>query len=161
MIDRTQAVINGLQFERETDLNTLLVANGFEISSDKVYRNGELYAFSVPKHALYKFIGINYQDRISKKLLPDEALIVPSLNKAFIFEKKFQTRNGSVDEKLQTCDFKKRQYAKLLPNIEVEYIYILNDWFKDKKYTDTLEYIQEVGCSYYFNSIPLSELLDF
>jgi len=45
---------------------------------------------------------------------------------------KFQKVAGSVDEKLQTCGFKKRQYTELLKplDINVEYIYILNDWFQ-------------------------------
>ena len=46
-----------------------------------------------------------------------------------ILEIKFQEVAGSTDEKLQTCDFKIKQYRKLLSrlNIEVKYIYILND----------------------------------
>ena len=67
---------------------------------------------------------------------------------------------GSVDEKLQTCDFKKKQYKKLLSqiNIDVEYIYLLSDWFKKPEYKDVLDYIISVGCSYYFNYIPLDKL---
>lgn len=67
---------------------------------------------------------------------------------------------GSVDEKLQTCDFKKKQYRKLMAslNIEVEYIYILNDWFKKPAYKDTLDYVISVGCQYYFNYLPLQKL---
>ena len=45
---------------------------------------------------------------------------------------KYQEVTGSVDEKLQTCDFKKKQYKKLMApfNIEVEYIYILSPDFE-------------------------------
>jgi hypothetical protein len=70
------------------------------------------------------------------------------------------TLEGSVDEKLQTCDFKKKQYIKLLSqlNVEVEYIYILDDWFRHEKYKDVLDYIISVRCQYYFNYIPLSKL---
>ncbi len=78
----------------------------------------------------------------------------------FIIECKFQKKPGSVDEKLQTCDFKKQQYQKLLAqlNIEAEYIYLLSDWFKQKKYKDVLDYIISVRCSYYFEYIPLHKL---
>ena len=67
---------------------------------------------------------------------------------------------GSGDEKLQTCDFKRKQYRKLLSrlNIEVEYVYILSDWFRDKKYKDVLDYIISVNCQYYFGYIPLQKL---
>lgn len=43
-------------------------------------------------------------------------------------------------------------------NIDVEYIYILNDWFKQPKYKDVLDYIISVHCQYYFNYIPLKKL---
>jgi hypothetical protein len=38
---------------------------------------------------------------------------------------------------------KKQQYTKLFKplNIEVEYIYILNDWFHKTEYKDVLNYI--------------------
>ena len=78
----------------------------------------------------------------------------------FIIEVKSQVVAGSVDEKLQTCDFKKKQYQKLLSklNIEVEYVYILSEWFRNKRYKDVLDYIQSVRCQYYFNYIPLQKL---
>mgnify|MGYP006922964372 FL=1 len=77
-----------------------------------------------------------------------------------IIEVKNQNVAGSVDEKLQTCDFKRKQYKKLLSqlNIEVEYIYILSKWFKNPKYKDVLDYIISVNCQYYFDYIPLQKL---
>ena len=68
---------------------------------------------------------------------------------------------GSTDEKLQTCGFKIRQYRKLLSqlNVEVQYVYILNDWFKKPEYKDVLDYIISIsGCSYYFNYLPLQKI---
>ena len=77
-----------------------------------------------------------------------------------IIEVKHQEVGGSVDEKLQTCDFKKKQYIKLFSelNYKVEFMYILSDWFRQKCYKDTRDYIISVGCSYYYNYIPLHEL---
>jgi hypothetical protein len=43
-------------------------------------------------------------------------------------------------------------------NIDVEYIYLLDDWFRDEKYRDVLDYIHSVGCDYYFEYIPLYRL---
>jgi len=73
---------------------------------------------------------------------------------------KFQKVTWSVDEKLQTCDFKKKQYRKLVAslNIEEEFIYILSDWFKKSEYKDTPDYVIVVGCQYYFNYLPLQKL---
>ena len=41
----------------------------------------------------------------------------------FIIEVKYQQLAGSVDEKLQTCDFKRKQYLKLVNylGLKVEY----------------------------------------
>lgn len=74
--------------------------------------------------------------------------------------KKYQARSGSVDEKLQTCDFKKKQYTKLFKplNIKVEYYYVLNDWFRKPEYEDVFEYIESVGCKYFIEELPLDEI---
>ena len=62
---------------------------------------------------------------VSKKLLPDEAFVNNITRTIYIIEKKFQHRAGSVDEKLQTCDFKLKQYKKLanLVGFDIEYIF--------------------------------------
>jgi len=43
-------------------------------------------------------------------------------------------------------------------NIEVEYIYILSDWFRHASYKDVCDYIISVGCQYYFKYLPLQKL---
>lgn len=44
-------------------------------------------------------------------------------------------------------------------NVEVKYIYILSDWFKNPGYKDVLDYIISIdGCSYYFNYLPLQKI---
>ena len=77
----------------------------------------------------------------------------------FIIECKHQQTRGSVDKKLCACDFEKKQYEKLLPNMTVEYIFFLGDWFKNKKYKDELDYIRNVGCHYFFEN-QYQELLE-
>ena len=61
---------------------------------------------------------------------------------------------------MQTCDFKRKQYQKLMAplNVDVEYIYLLSDWFRDYKYKDVLDYIISMHCQYYFEYIPLTKL---
>ena len=73
---------------------------------------------------------------------------------------KYQEVTGSVDEKLQTCDFKKKQYRKLMAplNVEVEYIYILDNWFRKPEYKDVLDYVISMSCQYYFQYLPLQKL---
>jgi hypothetical protein len=128
-----------------------------------IFYNNKHVAQSYRKHGLYKYlnsINLDYKKYLSKKLLPDEALYVIVNNTLFVLEMKTQEVAGSVDEKLQTCDFKRKQYAKLMAplNIEVEYIYILNKWFENPVYKDVLDYIISVGCQYYFQYLPLQKL---
>ncbi len=89
--------------------------------------------------------------------MPDDALLVINREKLFIIEIKYQQVAGSVDEKLQTCDFKRKQYLKLASSIglKVEYVYVLNDWFKQDGYKDILDYIRSVNCHYTFNELSL------
>jgi hypothetical protein len=129
---------------------------------DIFYKNQKV-ASSFKKYELYRFLernGINWKSILSKRLLPDDAIYVIHNNTIFIIEVKYQEVAGSVDEKLQTCGFKLYQYKKLFAqlNYEVEYIYILNEWFNDPKYKDTLDYILMQNCKYYFNYLPLHKI---
>lgn len=154
----------GLLFEKRVNILSLLKSKeGYNIRGNSIFYNGKEVAKSFKKGALYEYLkskGIDYKKYISKKLLPDEAIYVIINNTLFIIEIKFQKVVGSVDEKLQTCDFKRKQYAKLMAplNIEVEYIYILSDWFRNPVYKDVLDYIISVGCQYYFKYLPLQKL---
>lgn len=156
--------ITGLNFEKERDILSILKkAKGYKIKNNIIFYNGQEVARSYKKNGLYKYLEsreVSYKKIISKKLLPDEALYVIVNNTLFIIEIKFQKVAGSVDEKLQTCDFKRRQYTKLMAplNIDVEYIYILSNWFKKPVYKDTLDYIISVGCHFYFNYLPLQKI---
>lgn len=154
----------GLIYEGKVDLATFLSKQkDYEIKGMDVCYKGKIVAKTFKKYQFYKFLennGINWEDYISCRLLPDNCIYVIIKNTLYIIEVKSQVVAGSVDEKLQTCDFKKKQYQKLLSklNIEVEYVYILSDWFRDKRYKDVLDYIHSVRCQYYFNYIPLHKL---
>jgi hypothetical protein len=154
----------GLIFEGRVDILSLLASKkDYKVQEDVVYYKDKQVALCLAKHKLYKWLkiqGVDYKKIITKKLLPDEALYVIIDNTLYVIEMKFQGTPGSVDEKLQTCDFKRKQYARLMAplNIEVEYMYVLNDWFKKPEYKDTLDYIISVGCQYYFNYVPLQKL---
>jgi hypothetical protein len=128
--------------------DTILI-KGREVG--QLLQKGKLYTGLLAK------LGIRWQDRLSKRLLPDEAILATKSRVLTIVEKKYQQCNGSVDEKLQTCDFKRRQYERLLEDTGylVQYAYLLNDWFKQPSYRDVLEYISQVKCHYFFNAIPL------
>lgn len=142
----------------EKPINVKRQSMGFDI-----FYNKRLVAESFKKHELYRhldLIKIDWKDILSKKLLPDDAIYVIHNNTVFIIEVKYQEVDGSVDEKLQTCGFKLNQYRKLFAplNHNVEYIYILNDWFRNPKYKDTLNYVIAMNCKYYFGYLPLYEI---
>ncbi len=161
---RTNA--NGLRFEQETSLKEALLNAGYIIDdrNNVLDRHNKHLGVIAPKHQLYSIIlateGIDWRDYLSKQLLPDEAFLNFLNNTLYIIEKKFQHGGGSVDEKLQTCDFKKWEYEKLFSNtpFRVEYAYVCNDWFQQKCYDDVHEYINIVGCHIFFNEIPLDFL---
>lgn len=154
----------GLIYEAKVDLTTFLNdQKGYVVKDMDIFYNEELVGNIFKKHGLYKFLkqnGIDWRKHLSKQLLPDNSIYVIINNTMNIIEVKHQEVGGSVDEKLQTCDFKKKQYIKLFSelNYKVEFMYILSDWFRQECYKDTRDYIISVGCSYYYNYIPLHEL---
>lgn len=155
----------GLAFEGEVDFLTFIAKQkNYTVKGNNIYYNGEEVAMSFKKHGLYRYLktqGIDHEKILSYKILPDDVIFVLVKNTFYILEIKFQKVEGSVDEKLQTCDFKLKQYRKLLAtlNVEVSYIYILSEWFKKPKYKDVLNYIQSIpNCYYYFNYLPLEKI---
>lgn len=162
--------ITGLNFESHVDFQRLLKRiAGYTVESipgragqDVLFEN-KLVARCFRKHDFYRYLSehnIDWTKIISKKLLPDDALLVIIRETLFIIEVKYQQVAGSVDEKLQTCDFKRKQYLKLVQSLalKVEYVYVLNDWFKKPEYKDVLDYIHSVNCHYRFNELPLAWL---
>ncbi|RRD31851.1 hypothetical protein EII38_03625 [Streptococcus minor] len=177
----------GLTFELQTDLPTFIanqkdynvIENDFDFVISKktgkllkykrkkvarwlVEFKGKRVAEIFQQHGLYRYfdeVKLDYKKVISRKLLPDDSIFVIDNNTVFIIEKKTQNGSGSVDEKLQTCDFKLKQYKKLFSplNKEVKYYYLLDDWFLQPSYKDVLDYIISVGCEYRFKYLPLKE----
>lgn len=158
---------NGLKFEKDVELANLLKSRGYRLVDNDIgqilYLGEDELGILIKKHGLYRFLnskGIDYKEYLSRRLLPDNAFLNFKNKTFYILEVKFQSGSGSVDEKLQTCHYKLRQYNKLLSklNYKVEFSYVLNDWFKDSGYRDTLGYVEEAGCRYYFTELPSSDL---
>lgn len=157
---------HGLLYEEYTDLEEALREAGFDIreyeTCKKVFDGLHQVGLVTKKYSFYKTFDHLDDDKwknyVSKRLLPDDVFVNTNKKIVFIIEKKFQKDAGSVDEKLQTIDFKIKEYKKMLPDWEVRFIYILNDYFKQKCYRDVFNYIKSVGGSYYFNELPLEDL---
>ena len=156
---------SGLSFEGRIDFLTAIQKHpNYSVKGNQIFYKKENVALSFKKNELYRYLeekGVDYKKIITKKLLPDDAIFVITKNTFFILEIKFQEVAGSTDEKLQTCDFKIKKYRKLLSplKVSIQYIYVLNNWFKKPEYKDVLDYIDSIdGCSYYFNELPLEKL---
>ena len=162
--------LTGLSFENKVDLLTLLGnIPGYRINRIPnkagmgIFFEDNLIARCFKKYDFYRFLNesnVNWRKMISKKLLPDNAMLLIVRETLFIIEVKYQQAAGSVDEKLQTCDFKRKQYLKLVAplDLKIEYIYVLSNWFKKPEYKDVLDYIHSVNCHYKFNELPLAWL---
>ena len=109
---------HGLHFEKRTDFATVISKMpDYSVDGDVILFKGKEIARLYKKNKLYTKLlspmGVDYSKLISKRLLPDDAVLVLMNKTLYIVEIKFQTVAGSVDEKLQTCDFKLKQYKKL------------------------------------------------
>ena len=157
--------LNGLSFEGRTDLLESLHKNpSFKVVKSEVYQKDKLIGEYFEKHGFYKLFleknNIDWRKINSKKYLPDSIFYNHSNDTVYVIEKKYQEGPGSVDEKLQTCSFKKTVYEKLInpTGKKTEYYYLLNKWFNQEVYEDVFEYIEKVGCKYFIDFIPLDEL---
>lgn len=158
-----------LPFESQVDAKKILQSlKHYEIRNDYeiFYLNQKVWEI-FKHHSLYKLFlepkWINYKEYLSAKLLPDWAIFVIIKNTLFILEVKKQGWWGSTDEKLQTSDFKRKQYQKLVYNlnIKIEFCFILDEFFKQQKYNDVLNYITAIGDKYFWGSTLPLEYMSF
>ena len=157
--------VNGLSFEGRTDLLESLNQNPFfEVKGNKVLQNNKIVGEYFEKYNFYtSFLEerkVNWKEINSKQYLPDSVFYNHENLTVYVIEKKYQAGSGSVDEKLQTCDFKKKMYMNLITplGLETEYYYLLNNWFDKEVYKDVFSYIENVGCKFFIDFMPLSEL---
>lgn len=158
------ANINGEFFERVLSLYDNLISNGYVITSEGyIMKNNKCFGVYLKKTKLHKYLlekyNIKSTDIHSHKLYPDECII--SNNKVYIFELKNQTLAGSVDEKIQTGPYKLYYYEQLFEGLKfdgVEFIFIMNDYFKQKKFDSVHEYLEKNNIYQYYNTIPLEHI---
>lgn len=166
---------NGLQFERETNLKKALENKRFVVKSiskyiSEVYLKDKKIGIVISKNGFYQHFDLLKKENqepiwkkyISKKLYPDDAFINFIDETLYIIEKKYQGGGGSVDEKLQTFQFKIYEFKKFLPimtGIEsIKYYYVTNDFFDNEKYKDIKEYIKLNGSDIFIKVIPLDKM---
>lgn len=157
--------VDELRFKQDSSLSTaLLQIPGYEINDELVMYNGiEVAKIGYEARLSEVFLhpyNFNFRDITSNEIKPDEAIYVYKSNTVYIIDKKFQNGAVSVEENLETCDYKKKRYQKLFRDLgyHVEFMYVLNNWFSQPGYDDIKEYVLDVGCHYYFNRIPLDTM---
>lgn len=106
--------------------------------------------------------GVNSSEYFSARLEPDTAIFSNSTNTLTVIEKKQQTGQGSVAEKLQTCDYKMFYYKTLCKplDVKVNLVWQLGSYFKEneERLASVFEYMISKGSTYYFGQIPVEEL---
>ena len=160
----------GLTFEEYIDnvfSNQISKSENISLDGNKIIKDGKVYASRYSKHKLYNMLcvelGIKWKEILSKKLLPDDAILVHDTNTIYIVEKKYQKSSGSNDEKIQTAPYKILQYNMLFEGtgIKVDFCYVLSDWFKienNPSYRNMLKYLDDHKVKYYYNELPLNHI---
>ena len=116
-----------------------------------------------------KEIEINFYNKTLKRFNPCgsnvKGIFGPNgIGKTSIIKGMDILRKISLNDNYFTNDFNIIILDKIInkkiekANIEVEYIYLLSDWFRKPEYKDVLDYIHSVHCYYFFEYIPLIKL---
>lgn len=148
-----QTLLHGLNSSGTTPHALTLEKNGEKI--DIFYKAGIYKYFFEPR-------GIDARKIFSARLEPDSAIYSHKKKVLTVIEKKQQTGAGSVAEKLQTCDYKKYYYEKLLEGtgIQLQIVWLLGQYFYENSagLASVFEYMKSKGSRYYFNNLPVEEL---
>lgn len=118
-------------------------------AGQSVYYEGKLVARNFRKKELYNFLsefGVNWCDVLSKQIFPTDALQIIDNKTLLIIEVRCKQAVKYVYRKLQACNFKRKQFIKLVAplGIKVEYVFVLDDRFRKQEYKDILEYVGRV-----------------
>lgn len=153
---------SGSKFEIDTDIQAALQAEGY-IANGNVSSNG---VYSLEFNSKYSFnrwvkeeFDVSWESvGIKWNMLPDESVFCREILRLTILEKKCQKMAGSVDEKILTGVAKALAYQKLFAGtgVEVQYAFLLNDWFKSERYTYFIDLNDTFGVKTFFNTVPTS-----
>ena len=148
-----QTILHGLNSSGNTPHALSMEKDGAKI--DLFYKAGIYKYFFEPR-------GIDARKLFSARLEPDSAIYSHQKKVLTIIEKKQQTGAGSVAEKLQTCDYKKYYYEKLLAGtgVKLEIVWLLGEYFYRNRtgLASVFEYMESKGSRYYFINLPIEEL---
>lgn len=146
----------GKIFEIKTDLLTALTKANYNVKNFIFIQQRKF-----PKYLKDNF-NFDMREEFGKEFWPDEAVIYN--NQLFIIEKKQQTSNGTVDEKIQTGPYKLFIYkkcAEIMNLQDAKYIYLLSKDFNTNKYTKhQIPYLNSHNIPVYFEELPLEKIFN-
>ena len=153
-IGGANACESGKWFESNTDLKTALIKANYNLD-DFIF---------LQKHAFPKYFKeqtkAGMEQIFGKKFLPDEAVVFNDT--LYIIEKKNQTGDGSVDEKIQSGPYKLYMYKECAEKLGLKgakYIYLLSDFFNTSKFSlHQFPWLESFGIEIYFNKLPLEKV---
>ena len=128
---------NGLIFEKKCKK---FLKKNILFKNKNLYKIINKIFINASKHSLYKIVN-NFNKKMPKKLIPDDCFINLRQKQIFILEMKYQEKEGSTDEKIQTGPYKLWYYKKLFPSYKIYFSYVFNDWYKQKKYQPEISYL--------------------
>lgn len=172
---------NGLSFENKTDLATAIqtdLSSKYKLTEKKFTKKSTAKAYVVTRLSDNKDIGIITQknrfydvmkahyglDNANyKKWQPDEVFFNFEANTIFIVEKKWQSGQGSVDEKVLGFDNKRRLYQNNFnqltdePKPTVAFCALFNAswWLSDsnvERYQDSFDILRMDGIKIFFDA---------
>jgi hypothetical protein len=141
--------INGLSFEIKTSIENKLIENKFKKNILNKNKYAYYYESYTDNRIVYltqtgfrTFIKKEFDINIYKN--PDEAFIIYKNNKYYIkiLEKKNQNVAGSVEDKLKTGAFNKREYEKMFNNKHfiISYAFCVSNFLKEKIESNEIKY---------------------
>jgi hypothetical protein len=149
---------HGISYERITDLATEFTTIKKEKTHKVIHFNSDdnqnrnYVRTRYNKFKKYMEPNMNKDFKFvhgSKK--PDECYIDEITKTIFIIEKKFQQREGSVCEKIQSAPCKIWNYENAFPDYKIVYTYTLSDWFK-RNCEGELNYLEKKNIPVFWGS---------
>jgi len=146
-----QTNINGLSFEIKTSIEKKLLENNFEkIIINKKNKYDYYFEYNKDYKIIYltqsgfkTFIKKEFDVDIYKN--PDEAFIIYKNDNYYIkiLEKKNQNVAGSVEDKLKTGAFNKREYEIMFNNKQfiISYAFCVSNYLKEKFESKEIKYV--------------------
>ena len=150
----TNTNINGLSFEKKTSIENKLIENEFKKNIITNTKNGYYFEYNdlnINKKIIYLTQGgfklyFKKEFNIDSYKIPDEAFIIIHNNEynIKILEKKNQNVEGSVEDKLKTGLFTKKEYEKILKKIpyklNIHYAFCVSKFLQDKFQSNQIKY---------------------